>query len=354
MEKIIILDTNFLVANTGKINEIIPKLEKNNYKVYVPKMVQEEYINIQLRKIKELYKKIENIKSSNDFLNLKYENEEKVLEWNEKGYNKSFKEYFGDNVIEYKKDNILENVLERNRYKEPPFYDEPNSSDKGFKDTIIWLSIKEFINKYENKETFFYYITSDNGFVKYKHSLEKEIENKYFEIMDIKDVNKLYSKFSIEVPENKKEIEENVFDSIINEVNLDEAREKINSLMWDFNNYVDVDYYGNENIGNRYEIKKIISYNETETFLNHIQKILKDNFFRKTINPEYIFPTDCQVYSNGCEINLDTLRDIDRLYQKISKTEYKDSFIHFVMQKINENKVDDVAFINTEDDDLPF
>ena len=76
MEKIIILDTNFLVANTGKINEIIPKLEKNNYHVYVPKMVQEEYINIQLRKIKELYKKIENIKSSNDFLNLKYENEE--------------------------------------------------------------------------------------------------------------------------------------------------------------------------------------------------------------------------------------------------------------------------------------
>ena len=36
MEKIIILDTNFLVANTGKINEIIPKLEKNNYHVYVP------------------------------------------------------------------------------------------------------------------------------------------------------------------------------------------------------------------------------------------------------------------------------------------------------------------------------
>ena len=354
MDKIIILDTNFLVANTGKINEIIPKLEKNNYHVYVPKMVQEEYINIQLRKIKELYKKIENIKNNNDFLNLKYENEEKVLKWNENGYNRSFKDYFGNNIIEYERNNILDNVLARNRYKEPPFYDEPNSSDKGFKDTIIWLSIKEFINKYENDETFFYYITSDNGFIKYKDSLEKEIENKHFEIVDIKDANKLYSKFSIEVAENQEEIEENIFDSISNELNLDEAREKINNLMWEFNNYVNVDYYGNENVENRYIIKKLISYNETEIFLNHISRVIKDNFFRKTINPESIFPIECEVYSNGAEINLDTLRDIDVLYHQVSKTEYKKAFIQFIMQKINENKVNEVTFINAEDDDLPF
>lgn len=354
MDKIIILDTNFLVANTGKINEIIPKLEKNNYHVYVPKMVQEEYINIQLRKIKELYKKIENIKNNNEFLNLKYENEEKVLKWNENGYNRSFKDYFGNNIIEYERNNILDNVLARNRYKEPPFYDEPNSSDKGFKDTIIWLSIKEFINKYENDETFFYYITSDNGFIKYKDSLEKEIENKHFEIVDIKDANKLYSKFSIEVAENQEEIEGNIFDSISNELNLDEAREKINNLMWEFNNYVNVDYYGNENVENRYIIKKLISYNETEIFLNHISRVIKDNFFRKTINPESIFPIECEVYSNGAEINLDTLRDIDGLYHQVSKTEYKKAFIQFIMQKINENKVNEVTFINAEDDDLPF
>ena len=328
MDKIIILDTNFLVANTGKINEIIPKLEKNNYHVYVPKMVQEEYINIQLRKIKELYKKIENIKNNNDFLNLKYENEEKVLKWNENGFTNKM---------------IRQNI-----------YDEPNSSDKGFKDTIIWLSIKEFINKYENDETFFYYITSDNGFIKYKDSLEKEIENKHFEIVDIKDANKLYSKFSIEVAENQEEIEENIFDSISNELNLDEAREKINNLMWEFNNYVNVDYYGNENVENRYIIKKLISYNETEIFLNHISRVIKDNFFRKTINPESIFPIECEVYSNGAEINLDTLRDIDVLYHQVSKTEYKKAFIQFIMQKINENKVNEVTFINAEDDDLPF
>ena len=352
MKKIIIFDTNFLVANTGKINEIVPKLEKHNYYVYVPQLVQEEYINIQLRKIKELYRKIENIKNNNAFLNLKYESEEKVLRWNEIGYNKSFKEYFKNNIIEYDKNNILDKVLKRNKYKEPPFYDEPNSSDKGFKDTIVWLSLKEFINNYENEETYFYYITSDNGFIKYKSVLEKEIENKYFEIVDIKDVNKLYSKFEIEL--EKEDAEKNIFESDINEVNLDEAREKINNLMWEFNNYVYEDCFGNESIENRYEIRKIISYNETEKFLDRITKVLQNNIFRKTINPEYVFPYDCQAYSNGHEIDIDTLKEIDKLYNQISRTKYKKAFITFIMQKINENKVEEVSFINTEDDDLPF
>lgn len=352
MKKIIIFDTNFLVANTGKINEIVPKLEKHNYYVYVPRLVQEEYINIQLRKIKELYRKIENIKNNNAFLNLKYESEEKVLRWNEIGYNKSFKEYFKNNIIEYDKKNILDKVLKRNEYKEPPFYDEPNSSDKGFKDTIVWLSLKEFINNYENEETYFYYITSDNGFIKYKSILEKEIENKYFEIVDIKDVNKLYSKFEIEL--EKENAEKNIFESNTNEVNLDEAREKINNLMWEFNNYVYEDCFGNESIENRYEIRKIISYNETEKFLDRIPKVLQNNIFRKTINPEYVFPYDCQAYSNGHEIDLVTLKEIDKLYNQISRTKYKNAFITFIMQKINENKVEEVAFINTEDDDLPF
>lgn len=352
MKKIIIFDTNFLVANTGKINEIVPKLEKHNYYVYVPRLVQEEYINIQLRKIKELYRKIENIKNNNAFLNLKYESEEKVLRWNEIGYNKSFKEYFKNNIIEYDKKNILDKVLKRNKYKEPPFYDEPNSSDKGFKDTIVWLSLKEFINNYENEETYFYYITSDNGFIKYKSILEKEIENKYFEIVDIKDVNKLYSKFEIEL--EKENAEKNIFESNTNEVNLDEAREKINNLMWEFNNYVYEDCFGNESIENRYEIRKIISYNETEKFLDRIPKVLQNNIFRKTINPEYVFPYDCQAYSNGHEIDLVTLKEIDKLYNQISRTKYKNAFITFIMQKINENKVEEVAFINTEDDDLPF
>lgn len=58
MNKIVILDTNFLVSNTGKIKEIVSLIEAKGNLVYIPQMVQEEYINIQLRKVKEQYKKI--------------------------------------------------------------------------------------------------------------------------------------------------------------------------------------------------------------------------------------------------------------------------------------------------------
>lgn len=354
MEKIIILDTNFLVANTGKINEIIPKLEKNNYHVYVPKMVQEEYINIQLRKIKELYKKIENIKSSNDFLNLKYENEEKVLEWNENGYNKSFKEYFGDNVIGYKKANILENVLARNRYKEPPFYDEPNSSDKGFKDTIILLTITDFINSFA-EEARFYFVTSDNGFIKYKSDIENELFEKCIKnvtIVEGKDKNKLYKELSIiEEDESKEGSTKNIFSK--NDMNLEETRKRINELMDIFIWTTSIDFYGNPQDERRFEISNYINNEKTEKFLNNIDDIIENNIFRNEILVETFFGTEEWVFSKY-SIDIDTMKEISQLYKNIKDTKYKEAFINYISQRINENKVSNMFTDETDDDDLPF
>lgn len=73
-------------------------------------------------------------------------------------YNKIFENNFKDKIITYKKEEMLNRVLQRNRYKQPPFYNENNSSDKGFKDTIILLTILDFINAFED-EVNFYFIT---------------------------------------------------------------------------------------------------------------------------------------------------------------------------------------------------
>lgn len=62
MKNILIVDTNFLINNTGNIKEIIKELEDNKFEVYVPELVKEEFINIQLRKLEEAYIKIENLK----------------------------------------------------------------------------------------------------------------------------------------------------------------------------------------------------------------------------------------------------------------------------------------------------
>ena len=55
---------------------------------------------------------------------------------------------------------MLDKVLERSKYKKPPFYNENNSSDKGFKDTIILLTIIDFIIFFGD-DAIFYFITSE-------------------------------------------------------------------------------------------------------------------------------------------------------------------------------------------------
>ena len=63
MKNVVIVDTNFLVNNTGNIKEIVKELQEKEIEVYVPELVKEEFINIQLRKLEEAYSKLENLKN---------------------------------------------------------------------------------------------------------------------------------------------------------------------------------------------------------------------------------------------------------------------------------------------------
>ena len=141
MKRVIFLDTNFLVNNIGKINEIANEFKEKEFDVYIPVLVKEEFINIQLRKLENAYNEIECYKQNNPVMELKYKEKEESIKIIEDLYNKKFDETFKDKIISYNKKTMLDRVLERNRYKKPPFNKDSGSSDKGFKDTIILLSI---------------------------------------------------------------------------------------------------------------------------------------------------------------------------------------------------------------------
>lgn len=49
MEKIVIVDTNFLVSNMGNNRNNIKELEEKGLLLYIPELVKDEFINIQLR-----------------------------------------------------------------------------------------------------------------------------------------------------------------------------------------------------------------------------------------------------------------------------------------------------------------
>ncbi len=268
-------------------------------------------------------------------------------------YNNIFEENFKNKIIVYNKEGMLDRVLERNKYKKPPFYNENNSSDKGFKDTIILLTIIDFISSFGD-DAIFYFITSDNGFIKYKNEIEKEIFDKCAKnitIVEGKDKNKVYKELNIvEEKSNQEEKTENIFSK--EEINIEEIRKRINELMDIFIWTTSFDYYGNLQDERRFEISNYINNEKTEKFLNSIDGIIEDNIFRNEILVETFFETDEWVFSKN-SIDVDTMKEISELYKKVKDTKYKEAFINYISQRINENKVNNM-FTVEYDDDLPF
>lgn len=353
MRNIVIVDTNFLINNIGNIKEIIKELTDKDIDVYVPEIVKEEFINIQLRKLEETYNKLENLKNSQKIVDLKYRKKEDARKMVEDTYNKIFENNFKDKIITYKREEMLNRVLQRNRYKQPPFYNESNSSDKGFKDTIILLTILDFINDFED-EAIFYFITSDNGFIKYKKEIEQEIFEKSIKnitILDGKDKNKLYKELNIaENQQIQQDEQENIFSK--KEIDIIETRKRINDLMDIFTWATSFDFYGNEQEVRRFDISNYINSDDTEKFLNNIDDVIENNIFRNKISVEAFFETEDWVFSKY-SIDIDTMKEISELYKSIKDTKYKEAFIKYVSQRINENKVTNM-FTTESDDDLPF
>lgn len=353
MKNIVIVDTNFLINNTGNIKEIIEELTSNDIEVYVPEIVKEEFINIQLRKLEETYNKLESLKKSQKIIDLKYRKKELSRKMVEDAYDKIFENNFNDKIIIYNREEMLNRVLQRNRYKQPPFYNESNSSDKGFKDTIIFLTVLDFIIDFKD-EANFYFITSDNGFIKYKKEIEKEIFEKSIKnitILDGKDKNKLYKELNIvENQQIQQDEQENIFSK--KEIDIEEIRKQINNLMDKFTWATSFDFYGNEQEVRRFDISNYISSDDTEKFLNSIDDVLEDNIFRNTILIEAFFETEDWVFSKY-SIDIDTMKEISQLYKTVKDTKYKEAFVKYVSQRINENKVTNM-FTTDSDDDLPF
>lgn len=353
MKNVVIVDTNFLVNNTGNIKEIVKELQEKEIEVYVPKLVKEEFINIQLRKLEEAYSKLENLKNLQKIIDLKYRKKEVTRKMVEGIYNNIFEENFKNKIIIYNKEGMLDRMLERNKYKKPPFYNENNSSDKGFKDTIILLTIIDFISSFGD-DAIFYFITSDNGFIKYKNEIEKEIFDKCAKnitIVEGKDKNKVYKELNIvEEKSNQEEKTENIFSK--EEINIEEIRKRINELMDIFIWTTSFDYYGNLQDERRFEISNYINNEKTEKFLNSIDGIIEDNIFRNEILVETFFETNEWVFSKN-SIDVDTMKEISELYKKVKDTKYKEAFINYISQRINENKVNNMFTVES-DDDLPF
>ena len=336
MNSIVTFDTNFIIENKNEIGTVILDI-KPNYKLVIARLVIEE---VKAQKVRQTIKnynsikeKIEESKKENSWINIVdntdienviVEQENKLDEWLIKA--------FDNNIVEINNNDneLLENILKRCKYKKPPFNNVDGASDKGFKDTILFINLMDFIKDTNYDEIFLF--TNDKVFNKFKKDLEKEFnENKGKNINIISgDINRLYDILNIKKveEENKeeKEKEEEKNEEIFPKIQKDEksVREKTKEIL--SNIFGELELMNNWNFitWNKIEVE------EVKKLLDNLNEIISKYIFLDKIDVKYIFCVD----ANKGDIYISDLEKLDNVYKEMSESE-KNALAYAITCKFN-------------------
>lgn len=174
-KKAFVFDTNFIVQNK-KLTDVIDKL-KDSYNLYVTQLSIDERIAQQVRERNVVYDEAEKLQQENlNLLSVHFKkSKDEIKEYVKNGVQRIYSEAFGDTIIEYSTTaDSFKRVIQRANDKLPPFSNDKNASDKGFKDCLLWFSILDYFRCHGENEVLF--ITNDQGFLKNKEYLIAEFK----------------------------------------------------------------------------------------------------------------------------------------------------------------------------------
>ena len=338
MNSIVTFDTNFIIENKNEIGTIILDI-KPNYKLVIARLVIEE---VKAQKVRQTIKnynsikeKIEESKKENSWIdivdntdieNVIVEQENKLDEWLIKA--------FDNNIVEINNNDnaLLENILKRCKYKKPPFNNVDGASDKGFKDTILFINLMDFIKDTNYDEIFLF--TNDKVFNKFKKDLEKEFNENMGKNINIisGDINRLYDILNIKKveeenkEEEEKEKEEEKNEEIFPKIQKDEKsiREKTKEIL--SNIFWELELMNNWNFitWNKIEVE------EVKKLLDNLNEIISKYIFLDKIDVKYIFGVD----ANKGDIYISDLEKLDNVYKEMSESE-KNALAYAITCKFN-------------------
>ncbi len=338
-----VFDTNFILQNQ-KLNEVIKKIDKK-YVPYVTQVSIEERKAQQCNDKKKAYERIkESLNQINTLVTLK---DTKSLENELKKFKDQvqqvYEKFFEGTIIKYdiSSDNF-KSILQRAFDKVPPFNDSDNASDKGFKDTVMWLSIMNFF-KY-NGENEVVFLTDDKGFINKTENLTKEFEEYTGKKIKIKNNSSFETLF-----ENKKQ-KESVLPKLI--PNIENIREQLRDLLdricWitEYNYYGDEEYYRSFLTCVRFDEAYI------KAVLDNLDSIIQEHIFSDGIPASVILERDNRIY-NDKKIDIISIEKLNKLYKEIvvNYPEHTSAFVNTITERLNENFEDLEILTDTE---VPF
>ncbi len=340
MDNLIIFDSDFLIANVSSIKDILKKLKE--YELYVTevsiKEISAKRISDKLGIIDELKKRVPDYsKLGIDFKKDSNEIKLEIKKMCEAGLKKTF-----DNKLIRNHDHNIGLLMDRAYSKIPPF----GKSDKGFKDTIILLDIKDFIKGMNVKKAFF--VTCDDDYIKNKNDIQNEIvhdNNCDFYIVNGRDIDQLLNYFNVGSKKQIEDLSQEI--NIISEIDIAKLRDDLNDICNKLFHYEGYDPYEGEYIGDNFRTTEIISKKNISIFLENLEKNIQKNIFNSKIYISNFFD-DFLIFIDQNEINIEIFEKLNDVYKKIKNSkQYKDAIINLLHDNF-------IRLYNYKEEDLSF
>jgi hypothetical protein len=357
-KKAIIIDTNFVVQFHNTLEQIVEQLS-DNYSVYISQVSVDERIAQRVREMRKLYKELEDKKNSECKVYSRITFTKTIEEAEDafrNGIQSSFDRVFSERIIPFStsEDNFAR-VLKRANDKTAPFNNADGASDKGFKDTLIWLSVLDYFKVNGENEVVF--MTDDSIFSKSSVELATEFAEYTGKTIDFK-TNATYKELT---KEKKEQAEPSPIEPEKQEPlpDLSLLREEINevfgSLVW----IESEDYFGETRWERAFEIHSKADETYAKMFFEGLRDKVLSHMFESKVPASEMFSV------NGYEINdlesipMDRFEKVLKLYENVKKNypQYMDSFYKAFAQRTNENykqKPIISGFTDINSDDLPF
>ena len=346
----IVFDTNFIISYFPKLHIINQKLS-TNHNVWITDVSILEILSKRYLEIKTEYEKIEEFKikhSSVIQIEIISDFEDKFKIEKERKRQEIIN-LFGDNIIQFSRTiDMFQKIISRTYRKNPPFINSEGASDKGFKDTMLWLSLLEhFKNSGDNNVVF---VTNDNGFIKSHDSLCKEFNLYTSKTIDILNDKKFNSSFEI-MEKSKISIADPV-----QPLDLPRLKDKIQ-------NYVSAlcygEYYenswGNLEFSKTFSMANMMTVDDMKIIFENLPKIIEDNIFENDLEVDQLITVNNPI-QNYCPIPIQIVKNNSELYNEIRDNYpiYLEQFLKTAAKIFNKNYIEIYNYSYLTDDGIPF
>ena len=343
--KAFVFDTNFIIENI-KLQDVVNNL-KDNFTVYVTQVSIDERISQKYLKLEKRYERINDLmRNANDIARISLiisleEKSEKEKEFTQQNY----VELFGENIIPFSPDEDTFRIVLNRLYKKlPPFLSIDGASDKGFKDSLIWISLLKYFKK--NGEDDIIFVTNDNGFRKNVEGLYSEFRAYTGKNIIIKD-NNYYKTLC-----DKDESEISQIKNKVSIPDVNQLRERIHNAISSLCMvYCGEDHWGNPIWERTFNLSEKVDDLYIQIIFSNLNQEIENNLFEIEILADKILGLD-DIVINLIPIPMAAWEDALMVYEDIDKRlpDYLPQFYRAAATIINGNYIEQ----NLVDDGIPF